>query len=456
MHFVIVGGGAAGSLLALLVLRHAPASVRVTLVDRRAAFGRGLAYSAPAPHHRINVPADKMGGVAPADETGFIDWLAASGRPVEGFEQSFIPRAWFGDYLAAQLDAARAGGRLQFRHGDITALAREPGGRWSCTGPGLSLCADQVALCPGNPPPALWPTVPAGASGPRLVADVWVPGALEAVGACDSVLIAGTGATAIDALLDLDQRGHRGGITMTSRRGLLPLVDVPPGPYPDFFDPAVARRGLRSVLRRLREEVRTAAAQGVPWQHVVDAFRVHAANTWLQLGEADRRRFLRHGRAHWMVHRHRLAPDIAGRLEGMIAEGRLTLLAGRVRATRITADGCELELLTPRSMPLRLAADWMLNCIGPSEDFSRLDDPLWVALFRGGIVRSGPLNLGLDVDPQLRLIDLEGRAHPDLFCLGLPTRGHFWEITAVVHIRQQAEALALQLFPAAVSVPAAA
>lgn len=458
MHFVIVGGGAAGTLLALMILRHAPASVRVTVLDREGAFGRGVAYAAGGAHHRINVPALKMGGLEPEDAEGFVRWLAAQGRSLPDFEASFVPRAWFGDYLVAALDAAlvaarssaQAGStRLQLRRAEVTALAPRPGGGWCCTGPGLALDADALVLCPGNPPPARPPALP---EVPRWVGDVWAPGALDGIAADDTVAVIGTGATAVDAVLELRQRGHHGRCVMLSRRGLLPLVDRPAAPYADFFDPGGAP-ALRSVMHRLRAEVREAAARGVPWQAVVDAFRVHAGALWMQWSPRDRARFLRHVRPWWMVHRHRLAPDVAARLRAEQAAGTLQVRAGRVRAVHAAAPGCTLDVAPAPAgravaPPQTLHADWVLNCVGPSEDFTRLDHPLWQGLLRQGLVRGDPLGLGLDVDEQLRLLDRDGRAHADLYALGLPTRGRFWEVTAVIHVRQQAAALVQRLWPA--------
>lgn len=445
MHVLIVGGGAGGSLMALAVLRRSP-SARVTVVDRDGAFGRGLAYGAAvASHHRINAPAVKMGGLTPEDEDGFVRWLTAEGRALEPFDASFVPRAWFGDYLVAQLRAAaRAEGRLALRTGAVTSLARQGEG-WRAEGPALRIDADRVVLCPGNPPPR---RVDPLAQGARWVGDVWRPGALDGIASHASVVVLGTGATAIDAVIELAERGHTGPVTMVSRRGLLPRVDVPPGTYPDFFDPVSEDRSLRAVFRRLRTEARVGAARGVPWQNVLDAFRFHGSTVWQGLDEAEQRRFIRHGRAWWMVHRHRLAPDVSARLAAWLASGWLAVRAARVRSALVTPDGCELQVQRTGTAPEPMAADWVLNCIGPSEEFSRIDDPLWRDLFDRGVVRPGPLGLGVDVDKSLRLRDRTGRSHDHLFAVGLPTRGVFWEVTAVTHIRRQAAALVEHLFPA--------
>ncbi|WP_211909974.1 FAD-dependent oxidoreductase [Tardiphaga alba] len=87
----IIGGGVAGS-LAAIVLAKSTAFESITLFDRDGAFGRGLAYSATAEWHRINVPAYKMGGLGADDSEGFQDWLSeTTGTDWTDYSQSFVP-----------------------------------------------------------------------------------------------------------------------------------------------------------------------------------------------------------------------------------------------------------------------------------------------------------------------------------------------------------------------------
>ncbi|OXC87827.1 hypothetical protein BMR85_028315 [Achromobacter sp. KAs 3-5] len=105
----IVGGGAAGTLLALHLSRlH---GIRVTLFDAAGAFGRGAAYSATSPWHRLNVPALKMGGWHADDPDGFPQWLAdRDGGTASSHGRRYVERAVYGEWLSAQLfDAVRAG-----------------------------------------------------------------------------------------------------------------------------------------------------------------------------------------------------------------------------------------------------------------------------------------------------------------------------------------------------------
>src|SRR5205807_2427512 len=87
-------------------------------------------------------------------------------------------------------------------------------------------------------------------------------------------------------------------------------------------------------------------------------------------------------------------------------------------------------------------ADWIINCAGPEECYRRLADPLVQHLFATERARPGAMELGLDVDDCGRLLDREGCAQPGLYVLGPPTRGRFWEITAVPWIRAHAVRIA--------------
>ncbi|MBX4299113.1 lycopene cyclase, partial [Mycobacterium tuberculosis] len=58
----------------------------------------------------------------------------------------------------------------------------------------------------------------------------------------------------------------------------------------------------------------------------------------------ERRRFLRHALAFWDVHRHRLAPAAARRLERLLAAGQAECRAARVVGLRRLADGVEVTL----------------------------------------------------------------------------------------------------------------
>ena len=60
---MIVGGGASGVIFAVNLAR-ASSDTDITIIERRADLGRGLAYSTKDPTHLLNVRAANMSGFA--------------------------------------------------------------------------------------------------------------------------------------------------------------------------------------------------------------------------------------------------------------------------------------------------------------------------------------------------------------------------------------------------------
>jgi uncharacterized NAD(P)/FAD-binding protein YdhS len=83
----------------------------------------------------------------------------------------------------------------------------------------------------------------------------------------------------------------------------------------------------------------------------------------------------------------------------------------------------------------------VVNCMGPGGDPARSKTPLIPGLVAAGLARPDRLRLGLDVDRAGHLIGRDGTISERLFALGPPTRGVFWEATAVPDIRQLAGAV---------------
>lgn len=445
LRVAVIGGGVAGA-LAAIILSQLPQIGAITVLDRNAAFGRGLAYSARSPWHRINVPAYKMGGIGAADD-GFVDWLKQTGQAEwADYSASFVPRWVYGSYICAQFEALTQPHRVTTRQDVALSVSRHDGGYRVATASGDALDADLVFVCIGNPPPSPFPGI---AASPRAITNVWAPGALDQIGADDRVLVIGTGATAVDVVIDLVHRGVRAPITMVSRRGLLPLIDAPaetdPAPIQSFPLPTA-----RGVLATLLKDTRAKVAAGVPWQTTIDSFRPFIAGLYANATEQERARFARHLRAIWMVHRHRLAPDVAELLNELQRDGRLSVIAGRIAGSVVNPDGYGVTIRRRgRGGVTNLAASWILNCTGPEERYDRLDDPLIKSLLAAGLVRPGFNGLGLDVDQGCRLRDSAGHVQPGFYAIGPATRGAFWEVTAASSIRQQllavADALKLSL-----------
>ena len=164
-HVVIVGGGFAGALQAVNLLRHGDA--RATVVERRPRPGRGLAYAAAHPDHLLNVRAGNMSAF-PDDPQHFVRWLA---RHHPEHASGFAPRLVYGDYLSALLAeaAAASNGRLEIVSGDAVDVTHEDDVARVILANGRVLAADAVVLAPGN----LVPYSPAGLDDADLPVDLY-------------------------------------------------------------------------------------------------------------------------------------------------------------------------------------------------------------------------------------------------------------------------------------------
>lgn len=428
---IIVGAGFSGTLLAINLLRQP--HIRVILIERDSArLARGTAYGTSRPEHLLNVRASNMSAY-PDDPDHFRRWASLHA----GEDQSstrFVERATYGRYLREELahKAQQAGnGRGWIFVGEVIAAERTgPSGFSVLLGDGTELGCDILVLAQGNLPPSDIPQfrgLDPGLYHPNPWARNWLTG----LASTDHVLLLGTGLTAVDALLSLDRAGFQGKVTALSRRGLRPQAHLEAGPHPTLVDrPPVDGAHLVSHVRR--------RAQDVGWHMAIDELRPHTQDLWRRLDLAGQRRFLRHLRPYWDVHRHRIAPSVAERLRQWEEASRLEFAAGKIGTVTPHRDRAIVEWRVRGQETARhVDAARIVNCTGPQGDIRTCADPLLRHLCESGAIRPDPHHLGLDVDRFGRAVNAEGEPQADLHAVGPLTRGEAWEITAVPDIRRQ-------------------
>ena len=423
----IIGGGFSGTMLAAQLARR---GIESLLVDGSGRIGRGTAYSTAQPAHLLNIPAERM-SAWPEDLADFENLAAAQGAS----GKDYVERRLYGVYLTDILDQAVAGGHV--RTADAEAVeAQRVGGTWHVAlSDGTRVEAGSLVLAIGNQQPGV-PRLFEGA-GNRFVADPWGSSAAEAVAELAesgaNALILGTGLTMVDLALSLDAAGHRGRLVAMSRRGLLPRAHVYDVPKLEVAAEEVPLGKLRTVARWLRD---CGARHG--WRSAVDSLRPHSHRIWASLDEPEQRRFVRHARAWWDVHRHRIAPPVADTIARMISEGRLEVMAARVVGLKPDSDGLAVRYRRRGSEQEReLRVAFAFNCTGPLHAMSSTCNPLLRSLLGSRAARPDQLDIGLAVDAQSRVIGSDR-----LWALGALTKGRYWEIIAVPDIRGQVAAVA--------------
>lgn len=438
----VIGGGFSGLLTAIHLLRGDPAIV-VRLVERSPLFGRGRAFRATHPDHVLNVRASNMSAFP--DEPGhFRAWLEAEG---EGGADGFIRRSRYGDYLQSLLrdqvaDPGHAG-RFLLEADEAVAVQSEAGRHKVTLSVGRTFDADAVILALGLLPPAPPPGAdPQVLADPAYVADPW---RLDPETAPEGdILLIGSGLTMVDVAMSLAGEGRR--LTALSRHG---LVSRSHGPVSAAPEPEGSLATPRAALRTLRVQ-----ADKVGWREAVDGIRPLTQDVWRGWSLTQRRRFLRHARPWWDVHRHRMAPQIAARLSGMVVSADLEVLAGRLEAVERDGQGFEVAY-RPRGehglVRRRFAA--IVNCSGPRGDPEVVSAGLVADLRKRGALRRDPLGLGLDVTDDLEVVGADGRPTPGLYAVGPLTRAAVWEALAVPDLRNQTAQVARVVARALASVP---
>jgi uncharacterized NAD(P)/FAD-binding protein YdhS len=206
----------------------------------------------------------------------------------------------------------------------------------------------------------------------------------------------------------------------------------------------------------VRREITAARREGVGWQSVIDSLRPQTATLWQNLPEPEQRRFLRHLRPWWDTHRHRMAPPIGQQILGLIDQGYLKLVPGRVVTMDTDCNPARLVYRPRRAeMPVALEAQRIINATG-SAPASAIGDRLLRRLREQGLVRLDRHRLGIEATGALEVVGAEGRVTPGLWALGPILRGMFWECTAVPDIRGQAVRLADQIAATLAAEPALA
>ncbi|TVQ59702.1 MAG: hypothetical protein EA379_10160 [Phycisphaerales bacterium] len=444
---VIIGGGFSGAALAAHLAAGALSPVRIVLFEPSSRVGRGVAYNATGDHLLLNVPAGKL-SVWPERPGDFADWCAASGRLAS--RDAFLPRAWFGAYVEAELATAlrTASGLVEFerRHCRAHSVRFSPGGGALVrTEHGDDVHADRVVLALGHGPSTVPPVFRGLAAQQRIVRDPRDAARINALASTSRrVLIVGTGLTMIDTVASLARTGFKGDVLAVSRRGV-------PARSHGASDPAAHREWAGALHpARLTELIRAVRARceehPEDWRGVIDSLRPHTARLWRTLGPHDRRRFQKRVAPYWDAHRHRAPQVLAGTIAMLLERGKLGIGAAVIETARVKRHHVEVEMRAPRTkQSSRERFDVVILCTGPEPDPSKWGSPLVDSLLSQGVAVVDPLGLGFVTDGRGALRTASGVASERLFTIGPLRRPDSWESTAVPELSRQAQDLAQTL-----------
>lgn len=436
---VVVGGGASGGLVAAQLLRRGGAGLEVVVLEPRAALGLGVAFSTGDPWHRLNVAAATMTAL-PDDPDHFRRWADAA-------PEAFLSRMTWGRYVREVLAESVAGSAAVLDHRRVRAERLAAGraglaalrGLAVTTATGESIAADAVVIATGNELPPVPSFLRGVVAHPGFVADPWAADALDGVGDGETVAIVGSGLTAVDLAATLIRSRPACHVVMLSRHGDLPRSHEDPWrprpPEPAFTVEEFT--AFEAPFEAARERI---AGHANGWRQGLDSLRPIHVPLWRSMSDAQRRRFVDRWRHDWEIRRSRVAAEVIREVEGWIRAGRLEVRAGGI-AQVTDADGrLRIDAVGAVAGSPLLAAHILL-ATGPDERPEA--NPFLAAAIDDGLLREGPLGLGIDVDPDtLRAVDGSGASGRPIWALGPVLKGALWETTAIPEIRVQAHRIA--------------
>ncbi|QLH25283.1 FAD/NAD(P)-binding protein [Streptomyces sp. Rer75] len=483
----MVGGGASATAFLCALAKQVSAepvaeTPDVLVFEPAGPCGPGVAYREDTELALLNRPVPAM-SVDYADRGHFRRWVGQKGlMPARGGQDGgqFVPRAWFGRYLAEMFDGAvsdlrHLGSSVEIVHERVSDV-RPAGERVAVlTGHSAPRWVDDVVLCLGAVPPR---DVYGLFGSPGYIHQPYpVRRLADDIGDGAEVLVLGSGLTAIDVALELSHKAGPPRVTLASRSGTLPDVrcdlgagDCAPGLVDDvreelarrsslgiadlarLLDGELSRRGttLRDALRPFlartggAEQLRARLGEPGPAaavQRCVVALTPWYSRLWRAMDPLSGREFTRrYGRIFTSL-RSPMPPANARRLLELSESGALAFRAG---IAGVTAEAARFRASFGDGDVRRF--DVVVNATGRGIDITAARPGSLVdALGSSGVARPHPLG-GLDVDPESNeVLDASGARIPRLHVVGDLSSGVHFHTSSMEYAATQAQRVAEQV-----------
>lgn len=443
--------------------QQAKTPLNITLFEQHPELGLGVAYGTNDTVHLLNVRADKMGAIANKPDHFWL-WLQSEigqaeikriwpGHYPEAHD--FVPRrvyrAYIQDILKNTLTVApQKHVHITLKQARVRDIEQEDGVLVVVT-ENERIATDRLVIASGNEPPKHFGFE--AKLGSNYVGDIWqppqgsyFPERVDELPADSNVVIIGTGLTGIDAILTLKRNNFKGTIYAISRGGLRPAVHTSIEPYAAWEwvkNPVSAPKTALGMLRALKKEVKKVS----DWRAVVDSIRPVTQDLWKHLPLAEKKKILRRLFTFWNIHRHRMAPEISQKIDGLIATGKLKIISAKI------VDVSENMLVRYKKRgeaAQTLQAALVINCTGPDWRLVGSHNPLIRQLLARGFIAQHKLGLGLEVNENLAA---KGIAEGKIFPIGPLMIGELLESVAVPELREQAFTTAVNVLKSLAKEP---
>jgi uncharacterized NAD(P)/FAD-binding protein YdhS len=446
---VVIGGGFSGTMTAVNLARLADGPLELTVVNENDPPGRGVAYRRRRPEYLLNVAARNMSAF-PDDPDHFLRWVTARPEyeavPQIDLRERFIPRQTFGDYLQSiaqkYLSTPADGSTVSSRFviGEAVDIEPDDFGCLVRLADGTTLEADRVVLATGNETPASLPGAETLAEHPGWIGDPWHAWEERLPPRHATVIILGTGLSAVDVAITLRAIGWQGAIHAVSRHGWFPHAHFRGIEYPEFPPEGIdlATLGLDELTTLVKYHCAVLHERNANPAIIVDKLRPDTQRIWTHFTTEERVAFARNHAARWNVFRHRISPDLHAQLTHLQLTGQLQVRAAGIEKLAQSAGQISVHLDDGET----LTGDVVINTTGPSTKLTSTTSVLLQNLLRRGLIAPDATDMGISIAPDHTVLTGDGDRSVWLLAMGPLIKGTYWETVAVPELRGQAKHVA--------------
>jgi uncharacterized NAD(P)/FAD-binding protein YdhS len=477
--------------------------IKITLLDKVGEFGYGMPYSTKLNGHVTNMAVATMSLKFNQDDH-FYHWLLNSPQLWRHeynipslAPDDVVPRRLFGLYVNHMFKEAREkadslGVDVETITAEATDIAEENKDVRLRFGQN-ERHFDQLFLCIGNTTPSLGQELQGT---PGYIHDAWPEERImKAVPLDEPVVILGSGLTAIDVMITLQESGHRGPMTMVSRHGLLPkvrnkakpyeLVSISPrniqketqnGKFPLSLRETIAllrkefenadihfgadddfyRRKNQGPIETLRQDIARVKTGHANYFSVLKAIDKQIGLIWNAMSLEARAEFDRFYSTLWNIHCYPM-PLLNGlRTLKALESGQLTVRGGFCGLSYDPNEAMFRLRLQHGAGEETIATRFVINATGQGMDLSTSRCRLLRSGLQSGALLPHALG-GIDVDfISGRARSAGGRFSDRIYVVGRLTRGvHFYtnSVTENVQCARRAAAHAVERIAEAPTLP---
>jgi uncharacterized NAD(P)/FAD-binding protein YdhS len=438
MNVAIIGGGLSGTLLAYYLLEDDSFPMTILLFEKDyQQLGRGIAYRSSTEGQLLNVPVSKMNVYGQPDD-GFYNWLSYK-KEHKPAPTDFVERSWFGTYLKELFELQMTQARnvtLRVITSEVIDIVKEDDTLRLLADGNQEYKASYVVLANGILPPADPFNVSTDIRESGLYqSNPWSFRYIERLKESSHVTLVGTGLTMLDHAVSLLKSKKNFKLTALSRRGFLPL---PHATYEEYDFPnynIVPVEDINVLFQSIRRYYKLHKNFGLAWRCLVDKIRLQVPELWHALSAESKKRFIRHLKPYWEIHRHRAPEQVLELVSSAVKEGRFRLFKGRVKHAELR--GTLLELVVGNAKKeITVQTNYLLNSSGLQSNIRLTADRLLGNLMKRGHMHADINGLGIEVDEQGALLCAQNKKN--IFSLGALRRSAELECTAAKEIGEQA------------------